>query len=624
MDSELVGKKCLAAVALFGEIAKKKHNVYTTLAEFIKYCIVTENLYSFSIAIIQNSLLTQFGFKIPEKVIKNAIKRLENITRKDGIYYVKTSIKLEENFDAKREKIEESYNKILSAIYTYISNTKKQQLSEQNKLDIYNTFFDLLIKRKSVTNDYSRCINAFIIENDRNEDVIKCLEIIREGALIYLAFQYSPEEYGSNVWKEHMVLYFDTELLFSLYGLNGELYKRILEELFELIKTINKKNQTNGKMIELRYFMEIEQEMNGYFKAAINIVKSGDQTNSLLTTAMSSILNGCQDITQVIGKKVDFFDKLRSLGFEEDKQDYYEDENLFQYNINGDDVFAQIQKEFPYYESQKIDENLKYLNKIAILRRGQNSTRKSSKYFFVTATGVCLNIANTLRNESVPLATTVEYLTEMFWIRLNKNFAEIKLLNSNVVINAQLVIKAQLDIAISEKINELKKNYNENKMASEFGTAYYLEIKNAINCFEPITHENIEQIIEFTNESMSNFIDNYNYEKLESEKTKQENVQLMSTNKELYETNKKITDKLRYFEAEEERKKKIKNIYKYALRIILFVAPIAIIIILMNVYKDRYTIINNVLAIIATLGAVLGILNVTGALSKIKDFIKRK
>lgn len=161
-------------------------------------------------------------------------------------------------------------------------------------------------------------------------------------------------------------------------------------------------------------------------------------------------------------------------------------------------------------------------------------------------------------------------------------------------------------------------------MASEFGTAYYLEIKNAINCFEPITHENIEQIIEFTNESMSNFIDNYNYEKLESEKTKQENVQLMSTNKELYETNKKITDKLRYFEAEEERKKKIKNIYKYALRIILFVAPIAIIIILMNVYKDRYTIINNVLAIIATLGAVLGILNVTGALSKIKDFIKRK
>jgi hypothetical protein len=623
MDSTLEGKKCLASIALFGELAKRKLDVYSTLAEFIIYCISDENLYSFSLFKIKNSLVTQFGFSIPEIVIKNAIKKIPNMKIDNHNYSIEKSIKLEEDFDGKRKEIEESHNKILSDIYKYISDIKKRDLSETEKNDIYDTFFNLLIQKKSIVNEYSKYINAFIIENECNEEIIKRLNIIHEGVLIYSAFQYTPEEYSKNTWTENMVLYFDTELLFSLYGLNGKLYQNILEELFDLIKIINRKNHAKEKIIELRYFNEIEQEINHYFNAAGNKIQSDGQIEFQQSVAMLSILNGCKDITQVMEKKAMFFQKLKYLGFEEDKKNYYENEEIFQYNILSEDVCSQILQEFPLYEPKKIDENLKYLNKIAILRKGKNSTRRSSKYFFVTATSVCLNIANNshvLHIDSVPLTTTVEYLTEKFWIKLNKNFAKINLLNSNVVIRAQLVIKAQLNIAITEKTTELEKRYKENNMNLESANAVYSELKKVRNYSETVTHDNIDQIIHFTEGSIDNFVDNYNFEKEESEKTRKENIQLKSTNKEM-------SDKLQYFEAREERKKKIISNLKYFFKIVLlvFIMMIPIVLIIFaQIHKDKYSVF---LSILGTIGAFLSVCNFinffTGFFSKIKKLIKR-
>ena len=37
MIDTLIGKKCIASIALFGELVKKNMDVYATLAEFIKY-----------------------------------------------------------------------------------------------------------------------------------------------------------------------------------------------------------------------------------------------------------------------------------------------------------------------------------------------------------------------------------------------------------------------------------------------------------------------------------------------------------------------------------------------------------------------------------------------------------
>jgi DNA polymerase III delta prime subunit len=229
MESTLEGKKCLSAIALFRELVKKNLDIYATLAEFIKYCIYEKSLHSFSVFEIKEALVINFGFSIPEIVIKNAIKRISEVNSYERNYIVKEKIIFREDFENRRKIIDENHKRIITEINNYISNRLKRDITESEKEEIFNTFFIILIQKKSISNQYSKYISFFIIENEKNEDMIKSLNIIKEGVLIYSAFQYTPEEYSKNTWTEELILYFDTELLFSIYGLNGKLYQSLLE-----------------------------------------------------------------------------------------------------------------------------------------------------------------------------------------------------------------------------------------------------------------------------------------------------------------------------------------------------------------------------------------------------------
>lgn len=59
-------------------------SAYQILAEFIKYIIVTEEIYSFSIPGLKKRIQDIFGFQLPNAVIKAAIKKL-NMLREFNI-----------------------------------------------------------------------------------------------------------------------------------------------------------------------------------------------------------------------------------------------------------------------------------------------------------------------------------------------------------------------------------------------------------------------------------------------------------------------------------------------------------------------------------------------------------
>jgi hypothetical protein len=623
MESTLEGKRCLSAIALFGELVKKNLDIYATLAEFIKYCIYEKSLYTFSVFRIKEALVKNFGFSIPESVIKNAIKRIPEINSHERNYIVKKKIVFREDFENQKRTIDENHKKILTELNKYISNKLKRDITESEKEEIYNTFFTILIQKKSIANQYSNYINFFIIENEKNEDIIRSLNIIKEGVLVYSAFQYSPDEYSKKTWTEELVLYFDTELLFSIYGLNGKLYQGLLEELLDLIRKINETSMKKEKrnIIELRYFDEIKDEIDRYFNAAVTIIQSDKNIGFQKTTAMLSILNGCNDISEIIEKKALFFNKLKYYGFEQDEKEYYEEESDMEYNIISKEGYNQILLEYPLYEPAKIEDNMRLLNKVAILRKGKHGRRKEAKVFFVTATGLCLNIANhsqVLRIGSVPLTTTVDYLTERFWIKISNNFANINLKNADVVVKSQLVIGSQLDIAISEKTIEIEKRYRENKTDFDSANAVLSEIKQFRNYPETISSDYIDEIIHFTEDSVDKFIDNYHFEKENSERVQKENVALRDENK-------KMSERLRYFEDKEFRKERIKRRASRISKIILFVLIIVIstaIIILAQLNKVKYPIVSIILSVLGTIGTILGIGNVINYFTRFYEKIK--
>ena len=96
-------------------------------------------------------------------------------------------------------------------------------------------------------------------------------------------------------------MFLDTEVLFNIAGYNGALYKRTSEDFLGPVEKANIKK----KRIELRYFTEIDDEIKRFFNSAERIIEGhGDLIRS---TAMDSILNGCESVSDVRKKRGRFF-----------------------------------------------------------------------------------------------------------------------------------------------------------------------------------------------------------------------------------------------------------------------------------------------------------------------------
>jgi hypothetical protein len=206
--------------------------------------------------------------------------------------------------------LENNQEKIVSELEGYIEKKLKRKLSTTEKRSVYNLLFEYLIQNSIKQDMFGKLIVAFVLENRNNTGVTECLNIIKEGVLFYSAFQYTPEDYSSNLWETKLVLYFDTEHLFSIYGLNGNLYEQNVSELLDLIRDINKASnkRTKERTIQLRYFKENEQEINHYFNSAKSIVQNHKDTLRE-KPAMLAILNGCSDISDILEKKKHFSSK---------------------------------------------------------------------------------------------------------------------------------------------------------------------------------------------------------------------------------------------------------------------------------------------------------------------------
>ena len=179
----------------------------------------------------------------------------------------------------------------------------------------------LVDDQKKSSGQYTDLISEFVLKNENNNNVQRTLETIREGSILYIGLNYNINETG-NLTKK-LTLFLGTEVLFSLAGFNGEVYKQLAEDLFAQIKSAN----LNGTKIFLRYFSDVRKEMDSFFNGAKMIIEKN--MVSFDTVAMKAILNSCEAPSDVDVKKADFYYKLQyHYGIiEDEKDDYYSKEN---------------------------------------------------------------------------------------------------------------------------------------------------------------------------------------------------------------------------------------------------------------------------------------------------------
>ena len=555
----LTEAKKMAALAVFRTLYDNKKDIFTIISEFIKESINERNLIKVNTSLVASLLKEDYGFCIPEAVLDTVLKRIA--TKEKGEFFISDDIKKTERIDKSYNKIAESNNKIIYELIKYVEEKTLKALNEKEKGILNQSFCEFII-----TDDtnvaYSEYISAFIISNQGNQDFAMRLNTIKEGVVLYSGLLYNDNLNEIGSWNTPLTIYVEPEILFHLAGYNGELYKKLFDDFFELVKNVNSKsrNKTGNSLIKIKYFQEVKEEIDKFFKTAEHIKDSGEIFDSS-KTAMVSILSGCLTPSDVLLKKAEFeaLLKINNITSEEEINFYNEKENE-KYNIESPELIKLLSETIP---EDEIYPHLKYLYYINVLRKGEDIKQfEKARYILLTGNGRTMQMSlsqHIKKNASVPLATNLNFITSRLWFKLNKGFSDGNYPSSfNIINKAQIVISAQISNSVSEEFTKIKNKIANGDLSQVGALEALAELKSRIRNPEEIESENIESIVQSINDGdIERFLREREIERQRNRNTAIRNEELESNIKSLKNEQKLLIKKeeeyINYIEAQKDR-----------------------------------------------------------------------
>lgn len=492
----------IASIALFQDLYNNgKKDIFSVISEFVKVAIAKNNLHTFNTVELKNSLKEDFEIEVPEAILKTVLsKRLNDCVSKEiivngnGFKELIYSSIIEfdvEQFNADLVQLSDKYSYVFDKLKSEIknSNVKDEELIEG--------FVDYILKGRNERED---CLySKFILKYEYDNVFTACLNEIKEGYVILSGIKdiYDSTDINStSSWNSKLVIYLDTEHLFSYYGYNGELFKNTLLDFITLVDEANKKT----KYIELKYFEETKSAIESFFGAAIMIKDKTLRPYS--STAMNSIIKKCSDAGDVLLEKGKFYAFLREKGICCDERACYVKE--MEGNLQTDEninIILDNSKENNYnFDKEDIAKYLRMFSIINLKRDCNNRTGfDRCRYILMTGNSIASYIAwhpNIKSESDFSFSSDIDYITSRLWFRLHKGLVKTKqLVSFNVVSKAKIIIASLLYKSASDKYDQLKnQKYSKDEEIDVFNAIREHEIYP-----EDINNKNIDDIVDFIN-----------------------------------------------------------------------------------------------------------------------------
>ncbi len=480
--------------------ANKYHSSYQILAEFISYIINTQGLYSFTAVEIKNMLSEVFGFDVPEAVVRTACKKISFIKRNRNFYCVdKNAMQKNSSFEETKLEVENQNSNVTTLLVDYV----KEKVGDKEVIinDLMQDFIAFLVDdQQHSSGKYTEAIGEFVLKNEDNKEVQNVLTAIREGSILYIGLNHNIREIGG--LKKPLTLYLGTEVLFNIYGFNGEIYKKLTQDLFVQIKNAN---YGNKHQIGLRYFPETKKEIEGFFIAAEAIV-NGQRMLEKDGVAMKAIVNNCKTSGDVIVKRADFFHDLKmKYGIiEDDYTDFYsEDKNV--YNLESAD-----------HQDEYSKEGWRFVSHINKLRNGKwFEDNTDAEYLYVSNSYCALKASkeqveiektNRVKDSFCDYIVSVDRITNILWYKLSKSFGRKDFPNNvDAVLKARTVLAACITQKISQEYKNIKELYKKGEITEEQLATRSLALAEKSIRPEELQAETIEELMDFSPESISRY-----------------------------------------------------------------------------------------------------------------------
>ena len=492
----------------------------TILCEFAKNVIYNKQLTTFSPTQIKMELKNEYDFSIPEYVVESVIKKF--CQKENSLYHPKEDFVSKGVNNEEIEKIEKSHEVIVSKLYSYVEDRISKKLSDIEKETLFQSFCSFLIDDSN--DEYTEYISSFVIQTQVDENLSRLLRTIKEGVVLYTGIQYNDNVSEIGSWKDDFTIFVEQEILFHLAGYNGVLYEQLFLDFFELIKEINRK--ALKQIVRIKYFDTVKNEIDKFFNIAERIVE-GKDTLDCSNIAMTTIVQGCEHKTDVIAKKTEFYKLLKDNLIHEEESSKFLQENL-KYNIYYEDNLKRLSADLP---GRDIDWSLNLLNSISLIRNGNTSGFEKSKCILLTGNSTTMAVAFhplIKQNGVVPLATTLDYITNKLWFKLNKGFGNNNYPKSfEIVTKAQIVLSTQIVGSVSQEFEKIKKEISEKEKPESVIAAELAELKERVKKPEDIQANTIDEIMDTISlADTERYLRERELERIEAKKQKEENDRL--------------------------------------------------------------------------------------------------
>ena len=285
------------------------------------------------------------------------------------------------------------------------------------------------------------------------------------------------------------------DILFSLYGYNGTIFKDIVLSFKGLVDEVNC-NSKSKNFITLKYFKETKREINRFFETAVSILDNKENIDPS-KPAMSVILNGCSTKSDILLKKAQFFEFLEKLKITEDENSYYENSGNNEYNLISKELTEKFVDEFNKDETY-ISLIFNYINYINILREGDNSKSiETTNFIFLTSNYTLIKMDCELKemhNEICPKTINLDNLITLLWFNLKKGFGDLQNNPSlNVVNKAKIIISSKLNSSVSQEYFHFMELMKENQLDEKGAALYLVELHKYAKLPEQITSDYLKE-----------------------------------------------------------------------------------------------------------------------------------
>lgn len=502
-------KQLLASAALFRELYDSDRDIYDVIGEFIRASIQLNCTWTFNVSDCSKGLDKTFGFEIPDAVIKtclkNRLKSAGEVSLEGGQYSVTEKFDRDGTIQEDFNEAKSEYNEVTQRLVAHVKSRLPHSIDENEELKIIASFSNYLLDQGAF-GEYVDLISHFLLSNQNDNTFVRKLNQIEEGLILYAGIRYSSDLSTLGKWSGDLVVYLDTEHLFSAVGLNGILFKKIFDDFNSLVKDVNSNKKKNGS-ITLRYFEKTMHDAESFFYAAEKILEEHKQVNPS-KTAMIEITNGCNSKSDVVAKKAKFFDDLSRLKITSEKElDYYSNPDL---NVESTSLIESLKSELNHnVAGDRYAEILNKFTKINFHRRGQNNVGIefiSAIFLSENRLTQAVSFSESVYKEKrgIPFSTNIEFLTERVWFKLNKGFGNGLTLPASfdVITKAKLVLSSQVNTAIAKTYKEMTEKFDSGELNENQVALLISDLRSKTSTPEDFSIEIIDESIEFLNQNV--------------------------------------------------------------------------------------------------------------------------